>query len=480
MDIKKWAVNACILTFLFSSHAWANADPVAKLTDLVSQLQKQMVQMQDTIREQDVKIELLQNQLAERPSGGTVVPGQQAAQGSFDESLKAKIGDADKWLKDLKVGGDFRLRYEAFHFTSGSAAETDDRNRFRYRLRLGFDKKLGKEFQVGVGLVSGETAGTGADSGLQVDPTATNTSFDNLFNLKDIFIDKAFANYNPKWALIGPVEKFEIAGGKLTNPFEKGSSELVWDRDVKPEGAYQKVELALLDAAAFDVKGYAIAGQFILDEDSAGGSHADSELFAFQWGLQLSANTPFFEAPVDLLSAFSWYKYDDYAQNSNFLIGATSLARGNSNFVGAGTELDAEDFTIIETYHELSLKPYGIPFKPFFDIATNVSNEGPKSDEGLAWALGTKIGGLKKKGDWELGYAYRRIENDSVVGAFNDSDFGLGFAGKRGSLFRMGYALTDYMSLNGAASFVNNLATGTGGVRDEEQKRFQLDLSWKF
>src|SRR3989338_1991964 len=180
MAITKWVVNGCVLTFLLSSNAWAGADPVAELSGLVNKLQEQMTQMQDTIRQQNDKIELLQSQVAERPTGGAMIAGGQATQGSFDENLRAKIGDADKWLKDLRFSGDFRLRYEAFHFTSASAAETDDRNRFRYRLRFGFDKKLGKEFNVGVGFISGETAGTGADSGLQADPTYTNTSFDNL------------------------------------------------------------------------------------------------------------------------------------------------------------------------------------------------------------------------------------------------------------------------------------------------------------
>ena len=480
MNRAKGIIYGCVLTFLLSSNAWAGADPVAELSGLVNKLQEQMTQMQDTIRQQNDKIELLQSQVAERSTGGAMIAGGQATQGSFDENLRAKIGDADKWLKDLRFSGDFRLRYEAFHFTSASAAETDDRNRFRYRLRFGFDKKLGKEFNVGVGFISGETAGTGADSGLQVDPTSTNTSFDNLFNYKDIFIDKAFAVYNPEWAIVGPVEKLEIGGGKFTNPFEKGSSELVWDRDVKPEGVYEKAELALLDTDDVDVKGYAIAGQFVLDEDATGGSSADSELFAYQGGLKLSVRTPFAEEPVGFLSAFSFYDYLDYAQASNFTIGATSLARGNSNFVGPGTELDAEDFNIIEWYNESSFDLYQIPLRPFVDVAHNAANESDQNDEAWAWALGTKVGDVKKKGDWELGYSYRRIENDSVVGAFNDSDFGLGFAGKRGNQIKLAYALTDFLQLNGAVSFVNNLATGTSSVRDEEQRRFQLDLLWKF
>ena len=172
-------------------------------------------------------------------------------------------------------------------------------------------------------------------------------------------------------------------------------------------------------------------------------------------------------------------------ENSNFLVGGTSLSRGNSNFTGATTELDARKFDVIEYFTELSLYPFpfmeNVPLKPFFDIAHNTTaRDSTQDDETWAWAFGAKLGGIAKKGDWELSYAYKRIENDAVVGAFNDSDFGNGHAGKRGNAFKLGYALTDNIQVNGAAFFVNNLTIGTGGVLDEEQRRFQADVVWKF
>jgi hypothetical protein len=202
--------------------------------------------------------------------------------------------------------------------------------------------------------------------------------------------------------------------------------------------------------------------------------------------------TPVFEKPIGLLSAASYYNYSDFAENGNFFIGSTSLARGNSNFRVGGSnaittattdpELDADEFDVIEWYNELNLEPIsGIPIKPFVDVAHNATaNVTDQDDETWAWALGAKIGEAKKKGQWEVSYAYKRIEANSVVGAFNDSDFGTGHANKRGSQFKLAYALTDNVQLGGAAYFVNNLATGTGGVRDEEQRRFQIDMVYKF
>jgi hypothetical protein len=229
------------------------------------------------------------------------------------------------------------------------------------------------------------------------------------------------------------------------------------------------------------LKSYLLAGQFVLDEDSTG---TDAELLAHQIGVEASLRTPVLERPVEFLSAFSYYTYPGYANSSNFLIGGTSLARGNPNVAGSSTALDAEDFDVIEIYNELAIYPYGFPTRFFLDYATNPS-DGALSpsivDENDAFSIGVALGKAKKKGEWEISYAYKRLEANSVVGAFTDSDFGAaGHIDKRGSVIKLGYALTDNLFLNGAAFFVNNLNTGTAGNRDEEQRRFQLDMLWKF
>lgn len=464
-----------LISFFFSQTASADT-----MTDFMDSVSKQIALMQKTIEQQGQLISRQNEKIKQLESRSPRIEMGEASE-KFEKNLAAKIGEADTWLKDLKFFGDGRLRYEAFNFTSGNPSESDDRNRFRYRLRIGAEKKFNDQFKAGFALASGEQAlGTNGDN------VSTNTTFDNNFSLKDIFVDRAYAIYNPNWAKVGPVTKAEIGGGKVANPFEKGSSDIIWDRDVRPEGAYEKVDLSLYEGEDVMVKAYGLLGQFILDEDSSASNNADAELYAFQAGLDIGVMTPAFEKPVNLLSAASWYSFSDYANVSNFTVGGTSLARGNSNFVGPATELDAQDFEVLEFYNEIKLYPFGdtalskVAVSPFFDIATNVQNESQQNDEALAWAFGAKLGSLKQKGDWELSYAYKRIENDSVVGAFNDSDFGLGHSGKRGSVFKMGYALTDNIQLNGAAFFVNNLTTGTASVRDEEVRRFQADLVYKF
>lgn len=482
MKLKSIALTICFFALTLVSNAWADLDPMTQMRSIVEQLQKTVGDLQTTAANQAQEIRQLKSRKPEvqMVSSGaeTAVPAAMTDK-DFEAMLSTATGGANKWLKDLSFKGDLRLRYEAFEQSSGHPSETDDRNRFRYRLRYGFEKKFSDEMKIGFAMASGEQSG-----GTQVDPTSTNTTFDNLFNFKDVFIEKAYAMYTPKFAKVGPIKTLTITAGKVDNPFEKGSSDIIWDRDVKPEGIYEKVDINLYDTPDVGITAYLTAGQFVLDEDGTIGG--DAELYAQQAGINAVFPTPFFERAVNFHSAGSWYSYHDYEDFSNFLIGGTSLARGNVNIDGNAAQLDAKDFEVIELFNELTFYPAGAtPVNVFFDIVGNPADRSVAASidgENLAWASGIKVGRVKKKGDWELSYVYKRIEANSVVGAFTDSDFGAtGHADKRGSVIKAGYGVTDNLQLGLAAIFVNNLNTGTvSGLRDEEQKRFQMDAIWKF
>ena len=465
------------------------------MMSMVKSMQDSMKEMQQIIRQQGEKIQKLESRpavasVASIPSGteGAAAPATMSEY-DFNTMLDSSLAGSQKWLKNLKFSGDFRLRYEAFEYDSGSPSETDDRNRFRYRLRFGFEKKFSDQMDIGFGLASGENTGT---NGLNVDPTSTNTTFDNNFNFKAINIEKAWARYQPdflanRWVL----KKTQIVAGKMNNLFEKGSSDMIWDRDVKPEGLQENMTFDFYDGENFDLAGFVTLGQFILDEDASRGG--DANLFAYQFGINPVVYTPVMERPVDLTQAFSFYDFGDYAARSNFIIGGSSLARGNVNTDGLTTELDAGKFKILESYTEVAIYPMGLPVRAFADIAGNPSDAANgfnetgalktlhrSKDTDMAYAFGGKLGGINKKGDWETSWTWKTIGANSVVGAFNDSDFGDGHAGKRGQVIKAGYAITDNLTLNSALFFVKNLNPGSSSIVDQNQNRFQVDMVWKF
>jgi hypothetical protein len=476
MKFKSFFTALCIGMLATGQVAGADAFSSASddLKEMVKDMQKTMSQMQQTIEMQNAKINMLedkQNQVKMMSSVQPTSSGESApvmTDKEFEDRLGLATGGASKWLKGLTFKGDLRLRYEGFSFSNDSFGRTRDRNRFRVRLRLGAEKKLSPEMKVGFGLSTGSLT----------DPISQNQTLTGLFTYKDILIDKAYATYEPKWAQVGPIKKAEITGGKFANPFEKASTDMVFDPDLRPEGLYEKFDATWIDNRDFKLTSFLTLGQLLLVENSG---INDSQMYAFQGGIETTFYTPLMERPVRWMLAPSYYHYQHFADSSNF-----GTAVGNSNNVTPTTQLDAKAFKIFETYSEIEMYPYGsIPVRPFVDLAWNIAAHSPDGSVGTgergARSFGVKLGKVSKKGDLELSYAYKWIPANAVVGNFSDSDFSAaGGTGKAGSVFKMGYALTDDLSLNGAMFFVNNLNDNTNSIPDQRTDRFQVDLVWKF
>jgi hypothetical protein len=485
----------------------------ADLVGLIQALQKQMTDLQTTVAAQKAELQELKN----RGAGVQIAPSSVEAtppmsEAEFKQRLTDATGGADKWFKDLKFGGDLRLRYEAFHLHGNTAASgyESGRNRFRFRLRYGFEKKFNDEFKVGFSMASGSSTSASGNT----DPISTNQTLGNDFTFKNIWIEKAYATYTPDWSKMSLSENYglksdglEVTAGKFTNPFEKGSTDMIWDRDLKPEGIYEKIDGQLSKTDNLTLKTYGLLGQFVLQENgntaaAAGVGGKDAQLFAYQIGLNPIFYIPGMERPLDALSAFSIYNYQGYATNNNWYAypsGTGAFNNGNPIYNGTPSKLAAQNFNILSFYQELNFYPHGIPVKPFAEFAHNMSNQSgflartptPYSMQGGedAWSLGLTLGKLAKKGDWQASYQYKYIGANSVVGAFNDSDFGgynYGGTNKAGNAIKLGYNLTDYLTLNGACFLVRPItvrdgAAITNGMQaDQSVRRFQMDMTWKF
>lgn len=455
------AVLSVFVALAFSFNGTAMADE-SQLLAMIRNLEKQMNQMQGTIDWQKEKIQMLEN----KAPSVNVAPasGSDFGENYFDNNLKAAIGDSAKWLKGLKFSGDFRLRYEAKNEQHKSSS--NDQNRFRFRLRFGFEKKFSDELKVGFRLASGDLGGI----------TSTNQSFDSNFGFKSVVIDKAYATYTPNWAKVGPIKELEITGGKFSNPFADGSAPLmIWDSDVTPEGVYEKIDIKGLRSDNLNVDFSLLAGQMILEEGS-GSEHDDAELFAYQVGIQ-SKIKGVTAKPIELNTFASWYDYSDFSLAGNF-----SSASGNYTGVPpVPTTQLASAFKVFESYTEMGLNLGDLPKLKFhFSWAHNFEHsplDVAGIDENGAWSSGVTLGKAKKKGTWELSYQYLWVEANAVPGVFMDSDFG--HADRRGSVIRAAYALTDNLQLNAAMFYTNRIST-TPSRPSEERQLYQVDLVWKF
>jgi hypothetical protein len=180
--------------------------------------------LEKQIRELQSKVDKLQREQAD----STVNYSENSAAAEIQES-KVKLAAG---VTELKLFGDlrFRYQYDQFHpVLDVPALVTDDRNRFRFRLRIGADVQLGNQFFAGVTLATGQAA------------DSNNQTYTEGYDNYSIYIDKAFAGWTP-------ADWFSVVLGKQANPFY--TTDLVWGPDINPTGAVETFDLskALLPA----------------------------------------------------------------------------------------------------------------------------------------------------------------------------------------------------------------------------------------
>ena len=155
---------------------------------------------------------------------------------------------------------------------------------------------------------------------------------------------------------------------------------MIWDRDDKPEGIYEKADFKLLDTENFDLDSYLTTGQLVLQEQSAIGK--DSELFAYQFGLSSAAYVPGMDRPLQWLGAVSLYQSHNSGEYSNFNLAGASRSHGNTTADGAAPLLDSRARRMWDFYHEVTLTPTGPPTRALVEAATQRAPRGAGRGDG--------------------------------------------------------------------------------------------------
>jgi hypothetical protein len=208
--------------------------------------------LEKQIQELQAKVDKLQQEQAD----STVNYSGTAAAAVPIEENKIKLSTG---ITELKLYGDLKMRYEydQLHpLINAPRQVTDDRNRYRFRLRLGADAQLGDQFFAGVTLATGPAA----DSNSQ--------TFTEGYDNYNIYIDKAFAGWTPN-------DWLTVVLGKQANPFY--TTDLVWSSAINPQGAIETVDLTkafLPDESRLSLKLISMQGAFEQNSNFSVGSDA--------------------------------------------------------------------------------------------------------------------------------------------------------------------------------------------------------------
>lgn len=282
------------------------------------------------------------------------------------------------WSERISVGGELRLRHQA-----QTEEGLPQRTRERFRARLNIEGKVNDNVKAGLRLVTNVGG----------DPISDNQTMTGSWSDKSFAVDRAFLK-------VTPVDGVALIGGKVAQPWYS-VGDLVFSEDVNPEGF--AVNCTFGSGA---VEMFVHGGYWVLEERRTDG---DSTMLSGQVGLNLKPCSAF-RATVGA----SVYSYG--AVQGRLLFFNATDAGGNSVVTNAVSDTVTE-LRYAEGYNEIE----GF-FRGDMDLAIPVMIggqyvENTKVDDGNRGYMGTiALGKLKQPGSIEVGYQYRYLESDAILG----------------------------------------------------------------
>ena len=391
----------------------------------------------------------------------------------------------------------------------------DQRDRWRFRLRLSADFKLADNWFGGIQLQTAQTS------------DSANQTFDGGFQNYPIFISRAFVGWNA-------ADWLTLIVGKQANPFY--TTDLVWDPDINPSGLVESFKLhKLFSCGEEETVEYAadgktvlsikrcpiecpwtlslIAGQFIFDDNNEfnlPGRNTDAYLFEEQllFTYKFCENVKFTLAPAYL--RFNSAQVNTVWNQQGF----AQLINGTATDGLPPGWGETRDLSIIQLPGDVSFKVCGWKVKLYWDAAYNTAGGKRVNDiyvvpirdkkgnivdfdhvrthsqkDNLAWLAGIQIGENVKKGDWAFYVNYRQVGLGSIDPNLNDSDWGLSRLNLAGWKAAIAYSFTDAVVLQVTGNTADNLRKDliggqtTGGARLADANSvqvYQVDLNVKF
>lgn len=398
-------------------------------------------------------------------------------QKDFAESSAGKLNISSN-LKELKISGDARVRYEYRAGEAGVAAaavppisavnvgDTQERDRFRYRFRLGLTGKFSEGWFFGTRL---ETSTGNRSTNVTLGDTGGSGPFNK--SAGGIFVGQMYIGRT----VSGDLGDLTVTGGRFANPLTTTS--MVWDGDINIDGLAEQWSYTT-DRVTY----MANLMQAVYDDGNSenpfgnGTQNDEVYLLAFQAGgkIKLGGNYTLSVMPT-------YYEYGN-ARGDN----PGALTTANTTPVG---------LRIIEIPIEFGFKLGGIPAKVWLDYAVNLDADeradffgNSAGGEDTAYQIGFSLGQTKAKGDWEAKVFYQSVDAMALDNNLVDSDLFDSRTNMEGVVVSGSYVFANGVTgtLTYAQADRKNANFGTFGSGDigtnglTNYSLLQADLSVKF
>ena len=455
-----------------------------------------------------------------------LITDQEAEEVRGELTRDAAATAAGKWkisapITEIELYGDARMRYEVRTAEAGlpdritPVGEHSQRNRARYRLRLGLRGTLVDDWFFGLRL---ETSSNPRSTNVTIGDEASGGPFSK--GSDGVNVGQAYFGYRG-------IRELTLTAGRMPNPLVTTS--MVWDADINPEGLAEQwkhtFNLSLgggsTSAASYDKDGKAVPAvaseptkiaidlfanfaQFVYDDSNpedpvgaravTGGNrvpNTDALLLAWQVGAKIN-----FTKDVYLQVAPTLYNYTGngdsfnvhFVGDPNFRAGATTVSPNQTGI---------NSLMIFDLPTEFGWKFGELPMRFFADFAVNLDGDdraaaaghSDKGDQRYAYQVGLGVGKIKQKHDWSLEAFWQHVEQFAVDPNLVDSDLYDSRVNMEGVAVRAGYAISDAVTFNLTYGYGRQIDhdLGTGGVGDafslnplRKYQIFQADLNLKF
>ena len=430
-------------------------------------------------------------------------------------------------ITELELYGDARMRYEIRSGESGPPdtltpfRDTLQRNRARYRLRLGLRGTLADDWFFGLRL---ETSTSSRSTNVTFADESTGGPFNK--DSDRISVGQAYLGYSG-------LKDFRFTAGRMPNPLV--TTPMTWDGDINPEGLSEQwkhtfnISLGARESRAASVEAmskdgksvaavaetsvprsmtidvFANLAQFVYDDanpenpigdPNAGVPNTDAFLLAWQIGAKFN-----FTKDVYLQVAPTLYNYTGNGNSFNSLfVGDPAFEEfdpDEGEFVTVTTnQTGVNSLFVFNMPVEFGWKIGELPMRIFGDFAVNLDADDrataaghpDKDDQRFAYQIGIGIGKLKVKRDWQVDVFWQHVEQYALDPNLVDSDIFDSRVNMEGVGVRFSYALSDAVVANLTYAYGEQAddALGTGGVGDigvnpvHRYQIFQADLNVKF
>jgi hypothetical protein len=389
----------------------------------------------------DVKDVVVEDVVTRAKQEGWGVPGALPAWvRNVDVDTRLRVRGEGNYFDEQNATGTY-LNFNAVNEAGGIGAAgadallntTEDRSRLRARLRVDVTADLSPNF----------TAHLGVSTGNMHDPVSMNETLSNYGRRLNFAVSNASIEWNV--ANERATRDFDMHAGRFDNPFLHSS--LVWDEDLAFEGLAGTVGFDVFRrrTAEFDRGVFLTLGAFPLDEIEL--SRDDKWLYAGQLGI---------EAPLSERSVFrfaaGYYEFKNITglrnapdSRLNDFSAPPLLGRGNTLF-DIRNDLDpdtnlfalAADYELANIVAQFDFPVFGenrvqvaldyVENRGFDPLAVSERIGEPAAAHTKGHQIEFSVGRdrVREAGDWRVFAAYRYLEQDAVIDAFTDSDFGLG------------------------------------------------------